>query len=125
MQRLVAEYFLGGYVDTLQVNHINCVKTDNRVENLELITASENIRHAHDNKRMLKRAKTVVNFLSQALVEESYLRIRKGETISEVGRQLGIPRTTLSSILNKRSHKEFTDKLDKINFIPQIQHQNQ
>lgn len=47
---LVAEAFLNGgkYLqDTRQVNHINGVKTDNYVDNLELITGTENVRHAH------------------------------------------------------------------------------
>jgi hypothetical protein len=41
--RLVAEAFLG--VSSLQVNHINGVKTDNRPENLEYVTARDNTVH--------------------------------------------------------------------------------
>jgi len=46
IHRLVLLAFIGE--SDLQVNHKNGVKTDNRLENLEYCTASENIRHSFD-----------------------------------------------------------------------------
>lgn len=43
---LVAEAFIGGRPDGRVINHINGVKTDNRVVNLEYVTHRENSRHA-------------------------------------------------------------------------------
>ena len=45
---LVATAFVEGWREGLEVNHKNGVKTDNRAENLEWVTRSENHQHAHD-----------------------------------------------------------------------------
>lgn len=48
--RIVAETFIGN-LDGKEVNHKNFIKTDNRVENLEVVTRAENMRHYHSDER--------------------------------------------------------------------------
>jgi hypothetical protein len=48
VHRLVWETFNGPIQDRLEVNHINLNRSDNRLENLELLTHQENVKHAFD-----------------------------------------------------------------------------
>ena len=45
--RMIWESVHGPIPDGLQINHKNGVKTDNRISNLELVTGSENVKHAY------------------------------------------------------------------------------
>ena len=46
VHRLVAEAFIGDIPEGYVVNHINCIPSDNRAENLEIVTQTENVLHS-------------------------------------------------------------------------------
>jgi hypothetical protein len=51
VHRLVAEHFIGEIPPKMVINHKNFDKSDNRVDNLEIVTSSQNRLHYLRNKK--------------------------------------------------------------------------
>lgn len=113
IHRLVAKHFLDNPDNLPQVNHKDCDKSNNHVDNLEWISGSDNIKHAHEEGRMTKRSTNAsIVILTKDQVIECYTRVKSGEGVAVVARSMGKPRTTISSIMNKRSRRNITDAID-------------
>lgn len=112
--RLVARHFLPNPDNLPQVNHKDCDKSNNCVENLEWISRRDNIDHAHAAGRMQRRYDVgAVKVLTIDEVKECYTRVKLGEGVAVVARSMNKPRTTISSIMNKRSRVDITNKIDE------------
>jgi hypothetical protein len=83
VHQLVAKVYIPNPLNKKYVNHINCIKDDNRVENLEWVTCSENMQHANEtldfaykvkiNQLDIKTNKIIATFKS---IKEAYLNTR-------------------------------------------------
>lgn len=113
--RAVAQLFIDNPKNLPQVNHKDCDKSNNCVDNLEWVERSDNIKHAHAEGRMIKRTSNgKINVLTEEQVIDLYTAVKRDKIgISMKAREMGIARTTASSILNKRSRSDITDKLDE------------
>lgn len=111
VHRLVAEAFIENAKNLPQVNHINGIKTDNRVENLEWVTASENMKHASE-MGLRERAKFKgEKHPNRILTTEEVLSIRikykpKEVTMKKLSNEFGVSIPTINDILKRRSWKE-------------------
>ena len=59
VHRIVATAFIENPNGLEQINHINGIKTDNRVENLEWCSRSYNMHHAYDTG-LIKKGKKII-----------------------------------------------------------------
>jgi hypothetical protein len=104
ISRLVAEAFIPNPENKLQVNHINGIKTDNRVENLEWNTSLENIRHSIVNN--LKKTARGEQSGACKFKDEDIRYIRKSNKIKyHLAKEYNVHITTITNIINKITWK--------------------
>lgn len=101
IHRIIAEAFVPNPENKPQVNHINGIKTDNRYENLEWCTQSENILHA------FKIGLNIPNRGSK----NGFSKLKELEVL-EIRRRLLIPDSSMGTIA-----KEFNTSLQNICMI--------
>ena len=104
--RFIFECFHGKINDVkLVVDHINNIKTDNRLENLQLITQSQNQKKEHRKGKKLPPIRVRATNINSG---ESF----DYDSISKCGKRLDINDASIRRVLNGIT-KTATSKLDK------------
>lgn len=98
ISKLVAEAFIGEVPDGYQVDHINCVRTDNYSTNLQIIPISENVK------------RTFLNNINANITTQSGKKMPNLEIVGRIIEELAKGNTS-SKELSIELSKEFNKKL--------------
>ena len=107
VHRLVAETFIPNPDNRPEVNHINGIKSDNRVQNLEWVTSKENTDHAKSTGLFNNSGE---NNGSTKLTEKQVLEIRELHSTKkykqrELAKMFDVSRVQISNIVNNKRWK--------------------
>lgn len=115
VHRLVAKAFIPNPENKPQVNHIDGNKQNNRADNLEWVTPSENIQHAYKSgliktrKSTRKGERAIGAKLTNAQAKEIRRKYKKGsrdKNIYTLAKEYEVSSITILKVVNHKTYKE-------------------
>lgn len=95
--RMIATAFIDNNEGKKTVNHINGIKTDNRVENLEWASYSENMRHAI-NTGLATNFINSFRKMDKEMANEARNRLSLGERPMDIARDFNVPKDCIYNL---------------------------
>lgn len=105
VHRVIASTFLGPIPAGWTVNHKNGVKSDNRVENLEIVTRGKNISHAFQviKTQTVRGEKNPRATITEAQALQIRIRLLAGERGCDLAKEFGTNKYIVSNIKRGRT----------------------
>ena len=119
VHRLIAEAFIDNYDESLDVNHIDCNKTNNMAINLECVTRSENLEHARKHGLIVPSKKQIhqratIKDISRAMNSKAIQMLDlNGKTVetfaaaSDAERKYGFHRAAICRVANGKQKTSY------------------
>ena len=98
VHRLVAQAFIPNPENKLEINHINHIRNDNRVENLEWITRKDNMQGVKGGGCKGNNDKRIALFVDG-------IKVAEYKSISQASKITGIDYEALRYVLNPKNEK--------------------
>lgn len=108
VHRLIATAFIPNPENLATVNHINGIKDDNRVENLEWLSLSDNLKHAHRTGLIQDSNRGEVNGNSKLTKEQVTAIYISNETFKKLSQRYSCSIATIHCIKNKTRWQHLT-----------------
>lgn len=102
IHRIIASAFIPNPLEKSQVNHIDGNKLNNRVDNLEWATPSENTQHAYDTGLICRKgSKQSSSVLKECDIPFIRLWVEYGYRYKDIAEAFGVGSTSIGNIMTK------------------------
>lgn len=116
VHRIVLKAFKTNYKNKQYVNHINCIRTDNRIENLEWVTPRENNNHSLTKKVFMYNLEGLLEKTFESTYEASLLGYNRGHVASCCRDEIKKHKNKIFSY-KKLTKKEIFQRLSKSYYL--------